>query len=256
MKKRWLPYVIFGFVLYLLFLVIEMPASWFAWGLNRYTGGTVRLDPIAGGMWHGNGKLMIYYPQTTPHDLGITEWHINPIWLFAGRIQTNWQSDTADARINATLRVSPGKITLVDTDAAFPAQYVALFYPPAALVSPQGKVQLHVHLLTIDRNGITGGGEIHWQDAGSSLTSVQPLGDYHFEITGAGKTARFKLSTTHGALELIGQGQWQIQGGQFQINGTAIPRERLTELEPLLKLLGPAQDGGRRTLALNGRLAL
>ncbi|MGE5318546.1 MAG: hypothetical protein ACM3KD_00055, partial [Hyphomicrobiaceae bacterium] len=69
MKERWLPYVIFGLVFYLLFLVIEMPASWFAWGVNRYSGGMVRLDPIDGSLWHGNGKLVIYYPQTVPHDL-------------------------------------------------------------------------------------------------------------------------------------------------------------------------------------------
>lgn len=254
MKKRWLPYVIFGLVFYLLFLVIEMPASWFAWGLNRYSGGTVRLDPIDGSLWHGNGKLVIYYPQTVPHDLGIAEWRINPLWLFAGRLQTNWRSDAADTSINATLQLSSGKVTLLDTEAVFPAGSVGTFYAPATLVSPQGKVQLRVPRLTFSRDGITGDGDIQWQNAGSSLTAVRPLGDYRLEITGAGKTVNIKLTTLRGALDLSGQGQWQFATGRIQLNGTAIPRERADELEPLLRLLGNDQGGGKRALAMNGLL--
>lgn len=256
MKKRWLPYVIFGLVFYLLFLTVEMPASWFAWGLNRYSGGMVRLDPIGGSLWHGNGKLVIYYPQTVPHDLGMTEWRINPFWLFTGGVQTTWHTDSADARINTTLRLSSDKVTLVDTDAAFPAQSVGAFYPPASLVSPQGKVELHVPKLTINRDGITGTGDIQWQNAGSSLTTVQPLGDYRLEVTGAGKTADLKLTTLRGALDLNGQGQWQLATGRIQFNGAAIPRERAEELEPLLKLMGNDQGAGRRSLVLNGILPL
>lgn len=63
----------------------------------------------------------------------------------------------------------------------------------------------------MDNNGMEGEADIQWQGAGSSLATVQPLGDYRLKITGAGKTANLKLSTVHGALELTGQGQWQIQ---------------------------------------------
>jgi len=160
MKKRWLLYIIFGLVFYLLFLVIEMPASWFAWGLNRYTSGMVRLDPIMGSLWNGSGRLVIYYPPTVPHVLATTEWRINPLWLFAGSLQTNWRTDVPDARINTTLRLGSGKVTLLDTEATVPAQSVGVFFPPAALISPQGTMQLHVAKLAIDRNGITGGGDI------------------------------------------------------------------------------------------------
>jgi len=255
MKKRWLPYVIFGLIFYLLFLVIELPASWFAWGLNRYTSGMVRLDPIMGSLWHGSGRLVVYYPPTVPHVLATTEWRVNPLWLFAGSLQTNWRTDVPDARINTTLRLGSGKVTLLDTEVAFPAQSVGTFYPPAALISPQGKVQLQVAKLTIDRDGISGGGDIQWQDAGSSLTPVQPLGDYRLEIAGAGKTATLKLTTLHGALDLSGQGEWQLATGRILLNGAAAPREHADELEPLLKLLGDDQ-GGRRPWAINAMLPL
>ncbi len=254
MKKRWPLYVIFGVIFYLLFLVVEMPASWFAWGLNKFSRGAVRLDPIAGSLWHGNGRLVIYYPQTTSHDLGNVRWRINPFWLVTGRVQMKWHTDAPDMRINTTLRLGSGVITLLDTDASFPAQSVGEFYPPAALVSPQGSVQFQIHRLTMGRDRITGSGDIQWQAAGSSLTTVQPLGDYHLEIICTGKTADLKLSTISGVLDLTGQGQWLLQNGEFHFSGAAKPQAHGDELEPLLKLLGPDQGGGLHTFTLNGRL--
>jgi hypothetical protein len=256
MKKRWVLYVIFGLVFYLLFLIVELPASWFAWGLNQYTQGKVRLDPIGGSLWSGNGKLVVYYPPSTPHDLGATEWSINPLWLFAGRLQIHWQTSTPDTSIDTTFRLGFGQVQLVDTDIAFPAQSISSFYPAATLFSPKGQVRVHTDKLSIDESGIEGTGEIHWQNAGSSLSSVQPLGDYRLEITGGGKATNLKLTTTSGALELNGQGKWQIQDGQLQIIGTAVPRERASELDPLLKLLGPDQGNGHRSLIINTRLSI
>jgi len=256
MKKRGLLYAIFGLVFYLLFLIVEMPASWFAWGLNQYTHGAVRLDPIGGSLWSGSGKLIVYYPQSTPHDLGTAEWSINPFWLFAGRLQMHWQASAQDTSIDTTLRLGFGQTQLIDTDISFPAQSVSNFYPAATLLSPKGQVRVHTAKFTIDENGIEGNGEILWQNAGSDLSSVQPLGDYRLEITGEGKAANLKLATSRGALDLSGHGKWQLQGGQLQINGTAIPREHVSELDPLLKLLGPDQGDGRRPLLLALRLSL
>ena len=254
MKKRWLPYVIFGLVFYLLFLVIEMPASWFAWGLNRYSGGTVRLDPIAGNLWHGNGKLVIYYPRMVPHDLGNTEWSVSFFWLFAGRIQSRWNIESPDSQAQSIVRIGAGLTQLLETRIALPAQTIGVFYAPASLIAPQGQIQLRADRLTIGKDTLEGNSEILWNNAGSGLTAVQPLGNYRLEITAAGKTATLKLSTLQGALDLTGQGQWQVENGQIHLTGTAVPRERAADLEPLLKLIGPDQGNGKRTLILNTRL--
>jgi hypothetical protein len=251
----WL-YVVFGLVFYLLFLIIQMPASWFAWGLNQYSHGAVRLDPLGGSLWNGNGRIAIYYPQTTPHDLGTAEWNINPLWLFVGRIQMHWKSTAQDTNIDMTIRLGREQVQLANTDTSLSAQAVTAFYPPATLVAPKGHVRLHAAKLSIDQTGVEGGGEILWQNAGSSLSSVEPLGDYRLEIVGEGKTANLKLSTVSGALELTGQGKWQLQSGQLVFTGAATPRTRAGELETLLKLLGPDQGGGRRSLTLNTRLAI
>lgn len=255
-KKRWPLYSLFGLVFYLLFLIIEMPASWFAWGLNRYTQGSVRLDPISGSLWGGDGRLVIYYPKTTPHDFGQTEWSINPLWLFVGRVQLSLQANHPDKRIKTTLGLARNSFMLKDTEAEFPAPFVAQLYTPLSLIGPQGKVRINASQLVIAPDNMKGAATLEWLNAGSSLSSVQPLGDYHLEIAGVDKNANLKLTTLRGDLEFTGQGQWQPQTGQVQVNGSALPRARARarELESMLKLLGTDQGGGRRALIINTRL--
>jgi general secretion pathway protein N len=252
--KRWLLYGVFGLVFYLLFLVIFLPASWLAWGVNRYSQGLARLDPIAGSLWSGSGRLVIYYPPTVPHDLGVTEWNLNPFWVFAGRVQIHLKTVAQDTSIDTTVRMGLGRFHLAGTAVSLPAQSVAAFYPPASLISPKGQVRINADRLSFDQNGLGGAGVILWQNAASSLSPVEPLGDYRLDVTGEGKTANLKLATSRGALELSGQGKWQIQNGQLQMNGTAMPRERASELEPLLTLMGNDQGAGRRNFSLNAAL--
>ena len=96
---------------------------------------------------------------------------------------------------------------------------------------------------------------LEWLNAASSLSSVQPLGDYRLEIIGAEKSANLKLTTLRGDLEFTGKGQWQPHTGIVQINGSAAPRARGGELESLLTMIGPDQGGGKRTLNINTHLS-
>jgi general secretion pathway protein N len=222
--------------------------------LNRYTQGTVRLDPIAGSLWSGNGRLVIYYPPTKPHDFGKTDWSINPFWLLAGRVRLSLQANHQDRQIKTTLGVARNSFMLKDTEAEFSAPFAAQLYSPLSLISPQGKVRISTEGLTLSPDKMEGAATLEWLNAGSSLSSVQPLGDYRLEITGADKNANLKLTTLRGDLEFTGQGQWQTQTGQVQINGSALPRARAGELSAFLSMLGADQGGGKRALAINIRL--
>ena len=230
------------------------PAAWLAWGLNYYTHNTVRLDPLSGSLWHGKGRLVIYYPQTVPHDFGQTEWSINPFWLLTGGVQLTLQTNTPARQIKTTLGISKGSLSIKDTEAAFPATFVSQLYPPAALIGPQGQVRLRTSDLVFGQQTLEGNATLEWQGAGSSLSNVRPLGDYRLDITGAGKTANLKLTTLRGDLEFSGQGQWQLASGQLQLTGSATPRERAGELEPLLKLIGEDMGNSKRRLMLNSYL--
>ncbi len=254
MKKRMLLYVVFGLVFYLIFLIVQMPASWFAWGLNQYSHGAVRLDPLGGSLWSGNGRLVIYYPQIVPHDFGNAEWRINPLWLITGRVQVGLQTNKQDMKVKTTFSLGKGTIALKDTDATFPATSISNLYQPAIMIGPQGQVRLTTSDLVFGQQNVEGTAALEWLAATSSLSSVQPLGDYRLDITGAGKTANLKLTTLRGDLELTGQGQWQLANAQIQFTGMANSQKREKELESLMPLLGKDMGSGRRSFSFTHRL--
>jgi hypothetical protein len=45
-----------------------------------------------------------------------------------------------------------------------------------------------------------------------------------------------------------------LASGQLQLTGSATPRERVSELEPLLKLIGEDMGNSKRQLMLNSYL--
>lgn len=257
MKKRWLIYLAVGFGFYLVFLVVYVPADWLAWGLSRTTKGIVRIDQPTGSIWSGAGKLTVYYPQTTPNDFGQAQWSINPFWLVTGQLQLRVESATKDAKMQGTLRIGRNRVLFSDLSLSLPAERIGVLYSPLALANPQGQFSLRARELNITASAVEGGAEFLWQNAASTLSPVSPLGEYRMEITGQNNTAIIKLTTVRGDLDLTGQGTWQILGsGLVQFNGTALPRGRTAELEPLLQLLGTDQGHGARPLRLNAVLQI
>lgn len=257
MKKRWLGYVLLGLLAYLIFLVATVPASWLAWGLSRSTRGTVAIVHGQGSLWHGTGRLIVYFPRATPQDLGQTEWRINPLWLPAGRLQVYINAVGLESQISATVGVTPSRVVIQDPRISASAHFASQFYAPLNLFSPKGGLRFDAEELTLDRAGLHGNAQIFWDGASSGLSSVQPLGDYRVDVHSNGESVVLKLSTLRGALELSGQGQWQIlKSGEIQLSGVATPKTRTEELEPLLKLLGRNQGGGRRSFRLKTRLSL
>ena len=254
MKRTWRFYVLVGLGCYLLFLLATVPSTWLVWGMSKYSNGTIQLNQANGSLWRGTGKLVVFYPQTTPHDLGDAEWGINPLWLLTGRVQLRLQTSTPDTRINGKLRVGYKSFSLNDLEIVQPAQRAAIFYPAARLINPEGQLRFTTDTLSFDSDGVEGTATLVWRAAGSRFSNVNPLGDYRLEITGEGTTAKLKLSSERGDLTLAGQGQWQLQTGQLQFNGTATPKARKQELESLLSMLGKDRGNGMRSLVVNQRI--
>lgn len=257
MKKRWLGYLFFGLVAYFFFLVATVPAGWLAWGITRLTTGAVAIDQVQGSLWHGNGRLIVYYPQATPQNLGQTEWRINPLWLAAARLRIAIKAIGAESEISTIVAVAPSKLIMDNAQISASAHLASELYSPLSLLAPKGRLRLNAKELRLDRDGLHGSAQIFWDRAGSRLSSVHPLGDYRLDVDGAGQTTSFKLATLRGALELTGQGRWQPLGsGMLQMTGVATAKARQQELEPLLRLMGSRQDAERASFRLQTRLRL
>ncbi len=256
MTRRWLLYGFLGLAFYLVFLVATAPAAWVSWVLVRASRGVVSLYRPAGTVWRGRGDLVIHVAFTPPQSLGAARWSINPLWLFTGQIHTHAAVHGPGTEAQADFGVGYRRIVLSDVVASFPAQLVGVFYSPAALASPAGQVHIGAKRLALNSGTLSGDAVVQWQQAASSLSSVRPLGDYRLYLDGHGQSAVLRLQTLGGSLAMSGQGSWQPATGQLRFSGLVRPTANAAALEPLLRLFGADQGGGRRNLEISARLTI
>ena len=257
MKRRWLRYLALGLVAYTVFLVVLLPAGWLSWGVARLSDNRALLDDGQGTIWHGSGHLFVRDAKGTAQDLGRAEWRIDTLQLLLLRGQLQLHTNGPQSDVFATLRVTPWGLSLNDTRISTSADLASAFYAPASLFAPQGLLRLRTNQLAFGRAGLKGNAEVYWDKAGSRLSSVQPLGNYRLDLSGNGKDATLQLATVDGPLDLSGQGRWQVVGdGQLQVTGIAQAKQQLTELQPLLRLMGRDLGAGRTAFTVRTRVAL
>jgi general secretion pathway protein N len=237
-------------LLYLLFLVVTLPAAWLADGVARLSRKAVQLQDPDGSVWSGSGRLVM----AKGREFGLMKWSVNPLWLFAGRLHLNVQLSGGQAQGQGTVRVGYRSLTLKDVEAAVPAELAPALYSPAALIDPKGQIRLRTASLEASGKGLQGTAELTWQGAGARVGGANPLGDYRLDVNGQGENAQLTLATLNGRLQLNGQGQWQTTTGALRFQGSAAAAQPDPQLDLLLNLLGPDQGGGRR--ALNATLTL
>ncbi|GMR19972.1 MAG: type II secretion system protein N [Gammaproteobacteria bacterium] len=251
-KKSW-RYIAFGLLAYIVFLLATLPASWLAWGLHRFGPHNISLTQPLGSVWRGQA-ILIAKQGSQLNRLGLIEWDLHPLWLFTGKLGANLRLKDDDTQASTDIKLGYKSITASRLAATLPANALGRFYAPVSLAAPEGTINIKGEELVLDQQGLHGQAIVQWRNAGSQLSPVKPLGDYRLTINGKGKSATFKLNTNKGALQLSGNGNWDIYGsGQLNFNGTATPRQRNSELESLLSLLGKDLGGGRRLLRLNTR---
>jgi hypothetical protein len=238
-------------LLYVLFLVVTLPAAWLADGVSRASRKAVQLQEPEGSVWSGSGRLVM---TRGPREFGQMKWSVNPLWLFAGRLHLNVQLSGGQTQGQGALRVGYRSLSLKDFEAAVPAELAPVLYSPAALIDPKGQLRLRTSSLDVSGNGLQGTAELTWQGAGVRVGGTNPLGDYRLDVNGQGENAQLTLATLSGRLQLNGQGQWQTTTGALRFQGSAAATQPDPQLDLLLNMLGPDQGGGRR--ALNATLTL
>ena len=250
MTRRWLYFGFLGLAFYLVFLIATAPAAWVSWATVRASRGIVSIDRPAGTVWRGRGDLVIHIVSSPPQSLGTAHWAINPLWLVAGQLRAHAAVHGPGTEVRADLGLGYRRVVLSDVAASFPAQIVGVLYSPAALAGPAGQVHVSAKRFTLGSRTVSGSAMVQWRQAASSLSSVRPLGDYRLYLDGHGGSAALRLQTVSGSLTLNGSGSWDPGSGRVQFSGMAKPTDHASELEPLLRLVGPNRGNGMRTLNL------
>jgi general secretion pathway protein N len=246
--NRW-SMLIVGLLLYAVALIVTAPATLVDAGLQRASQGRLRLVQAQGSVWSGSGQIEIRDANGRSGVAKNVTWRLAPQSLLRGRLVYEVGLDQPARAFPVTLSLS--RIELTDADITFPATVLGLGVPKLAPLGLTGDVLIHVANLSMTRGAMDGTATLRWLAAGSSLTSVSPLGDYEVRLDGEGMTIHAYLRTIEGPLWLDGKGSWK-QGAKPEFLAMAhVSPQQEPQLAPLLRLIAVERGEGRFELQLN-----
>lgn len=251
-KYHWItPRTLIIFVLaFLLTLIIQAPATLLNGWLKSASYGRLLLANANGTVWQGSGTLAMPKRAGGIITLGSLHWDMAALPLLGGKLKITLRWDDTPEATPTEVIASMNRIELNHLQAILPAAAIGEVSPLIEPVQLQGNLQIRSDHFVITPNGTEGTASADWLNAGSALSSVNPLGKYLLTFTGAGERLQIALTTTSGALLLEGQGNWSRPRG-LEFNGKARAAEGQQErLAELLAHLGPQESPGVHMLTL------
>ncbi len=252
MKKRWW---MSGLLLGALgALVAFAPAAWLAAAVNDASGQRLVMADARGTVWRGSAVVVL------TGGVGSRDASALP-----GRLHWTLGLDGAALALRArqacclpdgmTLRVQPGLGRLrIELPAAggnrlvgqWPAAWLAGLGTPWNTLQPSGTLALSspgfVAEAVQGRWIFNGRADVELRSLSSRLSTLDVLGSYRLSLQGDGRgdTAQLQLSTTEGALQLLGSGQWAASRLRFNGQASAAPGSEAA-LGNLLNIIGRRQ---------------
>lgn len=232
----------------MLALVLFFPASWAAGFVQSASKEHVWLADARGTVWNGSARLILAPGSDSDQRSASArelpsriEWVLRPIWL-GGQLALSTPCCT-EQPLQLRFLLGLGHWTLhlqSSTPSHWPAEVLVGLGTPWNTIEPKGQVQLNVTDFTWENNSgrISSQGkmDIALQGISSALCTIEPMGSYNISIAGE-KVPKLELSTSEGALQLQGQGEWV--GGRLRFLGQAqaSPGNEV-QLNNLLNIIG------------------
>jgi general secretion pathway protein N len=239
----------------LLGLVCLAPAAWLAEAVNESTGQRLLLADARGTVWNGSAVVVLTGGQGSRDASALP-----------GRLQWTLALDGAALVVRAQqaccmqdelrVRLVPGlgrlRIELPQAAGAprtlgqWPAAWLAGLGTPWNTLQPSGTLALSSSGFTAEavqgRWIFSGRLDLELRSLASSLCTLDVLGNYRLSLQGdaRGDVAQIQLSTTGGALQLAGSGQWAASRLRFSGQASAAPGSEAA-LSNLLNIIGRRQ---------------
>ena len=245
---RWAVWAI-GLAIYMAALIVMAPATLLDAGLQRAGNGRLRLAQAEGSLWSGAGQIEIRDGAGRTGVAKSITWRVLPVSLLRGRLVCEVRLDQPGKVFPVTISLS--RIEVTNADIGLPAVVLGLGVPKLAPLGLTGDVQIHIAKMSIQRGALDGTATLQWLGAGSTLTSVAPLGDYELKLDGEGMSLHAYLRTIQGPLWLDGQGSWKQGANPAFLANARITPEYQQQLAPLLRLIAVERGEGRFDLQLN-----
>jgi general secretion pathway protein N len=230
--------------------LVFAPASWLAGGVSGATGQRLLLADARGTVWQGSAVLVLTGGEGS-HDAsalpGRLHWTLGLDGLALGLGARHACCINGELR----LRVVPGLTGLrVDLPAVqgpigqWPAAWLVGLGTPWNTVQPSGSLQLSSSGLSMEsvqgRWRFKGQAELELGSMASRLSTLPVLGSYRLQLQAAAsgdEAATLQLTTTSGALQLSGNGQWAASKVRFSGQASAAAGAEAA-LNNLLNIIG------------------
>lgn len=179
-KKLWIP---LGIVLFLVFVISNIPAIWGAYLLTRGTG--VALTGVTGTLWNGRASLASVRMTDQEYSLGQLGWSLSPLSLLTfspcAQVTTQLPMQQFDGEICSG---SGGVVKVRNADVSLPVALLQAKLP----IPIQGQFSTHIDELELRGNVLLKlKGNLTWNGARVNTgTNWLDIGSYGAELSDNG----------------------------------------------------------------------
>ena len=247
--QSWHWLVIYGVSIYLLFLVINLPAGVVWSSLPKDIKGSVNISNLHGSAWSAGADNIVI----NGFKLGKAEWTLNPFLLFIGELGGHIKVRNALGKAESGFNINSDQmIELSDLDSEFSA---AIFDPAIRPFMLEGVITSQIDPLQIQSKVLLEAtGTLQWRNA--SITGVQDvsLGNLTFQASPEAKGTRLQVTNEGGLIAV--SGDIRLAGnGRYNLNLLLSSRDKQnTDLKSMLAVLGRADAQGRVRYTQAGKL--
>jgi hypothetical protein len=244
---RWLT--AYGLLIYLLFLIISLPAN-FVWSLApQQIKRSVIVSNLQGSAWSARADSVI----VNDFELGKANWTLNPLLLFIGKLGGHITVRNALGQAQSGFAIQSDQLVeLSDLTGEFNAAMLDPAFRPFTFA---GVIKSELNTLELEKKAqLTATGTLQWNNA--SITGVQevPLGNVLFNATPEAKGTRLQVTNEGGVIAI--SGDIRVAGnGRYNLNLLLTNRDkRRTDIDTILSVLGRLDAKGRVRLNQQGML--
>lgn len=227
-RSPWLATALGAVLGIALAVVVFFPARWLQPWVSQATQQHVQWLHTSGSIWQGQTQWRFTGgegsgdAQVLP---GVWSWSLRPTWRKGPGLALHVQAACClDQPLHLRLALNPSEAAqwqLNNVQLQLPLQVLQGLGTPWNTLQLQGGLRLRTQQLSGDSRGNTQGRlTLSADNVASSLSTVQPLGDYEATLDWpAGQLPRVQLRTLSGHLQLQGDGQ--IAQGRVRFRGQA-----------------------------------
>lgn len=231
-----------GVASYALALIAMAPASLLDAQLQSASNGRLRLAEAQGSVWSGSGRLEVREPGSGTGFGQPLIWRWQPGALAGARL--GFDVEIGQGSRPFPLTMSWAHIEIADADISWPAASLGLGMAAFAPFGLTGELRLRVTKIALAAGDTQGSAALQWHQAGSTLSSLSPFGDYELRLKGEGATVSATLHTLTGPLQLEGEGS-SANGRQATFRVAAsMPPSMQERLAPFLRLIAVERGDG------------